>query len=206
VQNGSAASELCCRCASLHHGLGLWPAAYKDVARSFVQPSRSSPRTSSSRPPQVCRRARSRQGQGLAVCANAPILDRFCARRTNSRCGSGRRNGLPGRTKKLRDENMDRTLGVPPLTKIAPYKGFGDRPITTVEPGSGPVSESRQGKNPRENRRKRVPRGLWRFVVSARCNAGRFGRQGSVPERLNIAECSTRMRRWRAASGENLLQ
>src|SRR5215468_2985722 len=39
VQNGSAASELCCRCASLHHGLGLWPAAYKDVARSLVHPA-----------------------------------------------------------------------------------------------------------------------------------------------------------------------
>src|SRR5262249_37760219 len=26
----------CCRCVSLHHGLGLWPAAYRDVARCFV--------------------------------------------------------------------------------------------------------------------------------------------------------------------------
>src|SRR5262245_37916197 len=26
----------CCRCVSLHHGLGLWPAAYKDVARVSV--------------------------------------------------------------------------------------------------------------------------------------------------------------------------
>src|SRR6516162_10539531 len=29
----------CCRCVSLHHGLGLWPAAYKDVTRSFVHQS-----------------------------------------------------------------------------------------------------------------------------------------------------------------------
>src|SRR5262245_66017926 len=40
-QNGPAASELRCRCVSLHHGLGLWPAAYKDVARTFVHHARA---------------------------------------------------------------------------------------------------------------------------------------------------------------------
>src|SRR5215471_18639407 len=42
------------------------------------------------------------------------ILDHSCARRLLAPCGSGRRNGLPGRTKKLRDMNMDRTLAAPP--------------------------------------------------------------------------------------------
>jgi hypothetical protein len=41
TENGPAASELRCRCASLHHGLGLWPAAYKDVARTFVHHARA---------------------------------------------------------------------------------------------------------------------------------------------------------------------
>jgi hypothetical protein len=39
-------------------------------------------------------------------------------------------------------------------------KGFGYRPITTVGPDSRPVSESRQGRNPREMR-KRLRRKLY---------------------------------------------
>ena len=50
----------------------------------------------------------------------APSLDRSCARRPLSVCGSGRRNGCPGRTKKLKDEKMDRNPWGTPLTKSAP--------------------------------------------------------------------------------------
>src|SRR5205085_3197049 len=42
VKNGSAASELRCRCASLHHGSGRkTPTEYKHVARSARQPKRA---------------------------------------------------------------------------------------------------------------------------------------------------------------------
>ena len=53
----------------------------------------------------------------------AASLDRSCARRPHSVCGSGRRNGYQGRTKKLKDEKMDRTLGGHPLDKVRPIEG-----------------------------------------------------------------------------------
>jgi len=52
------------RCASLHHGPGLWPTAYKDVDQ-VRPPHAGSPRTSSSRHAQACRRARSLQGRAF---------------------------------------------------------------------------------------------------------------------------------------------
>src|SRR6516164_3081462 len=73
VKNGSAASELRCRCASLHHGLGLWdPPNTRMWRRMFVHKPRA-PLLSSSRPQQVCRRARSHQGRAFGG-ANAPSL------------------------------------------------------------------------------------------------------------------------------------
>jgi len=49
-----------------YHCIMVWvsaPTEYKDVARNLRAPHAGSPRTSSSRPQQVCRRARSHQGQ-----------------------------------------------------------------------------------------------------------------------------------------------
>src|SRR5262249_40202484 len=59
------------RCASLHHGPGLWPTAYKDVDE-VRPPHAGSPRTSSSRPQQVCRRARSRQDEPCGGATRHP--------------------------------------------------------------------------------------------------------------------------------------
>ena len=43
------------------------------------------------------------------------------ARADHSLCvGRDEETGCPGRTKKLKDQKMDRTLGEPPLTKSAP--------------------------------------------------------------------------------------
>jgi hypothetical protein len=39
-KNGSAVSELCCRCAWLHHGRVLAPTEYKVVARLIASESR----------------------------------------------------------------------------------------------------------------------------------------------------------------------
>jgi len=84
----------------LHHGLVLWPAAYKDVARCFVhQPAAPLERAI----PDTTKCAvvlEAVQGQAFGVALRA-ILDRFCARRRCRSRGSGRRNGLSSRTKKL---------------------------------------------------------------------------------------------------------
>jgi hypothetical protein len=79
----------CCRCVSLHHGWGLWPAAYKDVARCFVHLPAAPLEHRHPRHAQVCRRARSRTRTSPCGVALRTILDRFCARRP-SRLRSGR--------------------------------------------------------------------------------------------------------------------
>src|SRR5262245_47419351 len=102
----------CCRCVSLHHGLGLWPAAYKDVARVFVHlpaapldvvipitasvPSCSEPSRTS-----------------LRWALTRPSLT-ASARAGNADVQVGTKKRLPGRTKKPTDEKMDRTLAAPP--------------------------------------------------------------------------------------------
>ena len=88
AENGPAASELRCRCASLHHGLGLWPAAYKDVARTST---RELPSTSSSQPHQVCPSCSEPvKDKPLRVALTRPSFDCSCARRPLVPCGSGR--------------------------------------------------------------------------------------------------------------------
>jgi len=74
AENGPAASELRCRCASLHHGLGLWPAAYKDVARTFVHHARAPLDFVIPTTPSVPVVLGAGKGQALAGGADAPIL------------------------------------------------------------------------------------------------------------------------------------
>ena len=86
-------------------------------------PTRNPPRTSSSRPPQVCRRARSHQGQGpygrRYTRHPCPLL-RAPASRSS---GSGRRNGLPRSNKET--EERKKWIGPlgHPLDKIRPIQG-----------------------------------------------------------------------------------
>ena len=71
----------------------------------------------------ACRRARDRQGQ-VASRWPAATLDRHCARRPiklRSGRGDGRQVGRTRRWKRLKIS----------LTVIAPYKGFGCRPVET---------------------------------------------------------------------------
>src|SRR5262245_49694642 len=98
---------------------GSSPTEYKDVARMFVHRTRGCPRTSSTKPQQGCRRARTRQGPSPCGWRYAPILDRFCARRLYAIVDRDEETACPGRTKKLRDAKMDRTLRHP-LDKIRP--------------------------------------------------------------------------------------
>src|SRR5262249_45878075 len=102
-----------CRCASLHHGLGLWPAAYKDVARMFVHHMRA-PLGRRRHPDQSkCAAVLGAFKDEPSVGASAPILDRYCARRPPRSVWVGTKKRAIGRTKKLRDKKMDRTPGAP---------------------------------------------------------------------------------------------
>jgi len=78
-------------------------------------------------------------------------------------------------------------------------KGFGYRRMTTVEPGSRPVSESLQGKNPREisksARRERY--GDFSFLVGVAL--GSFGEANSV---LCVCKGGGRVARIRGAERE----
>jgi hypothetical protein len=94
-QNGSAASELA---ADAYHCIMVWafgPAEYKDVAQILCAPPPAAPLdfvipTITSVP-----RARSRQGQGLSVAANAGQPLTAPARAGNSRCvGRGEETGF----------------------------------------------------------------------------------------------------------------
>jgi len=114
------------------------PAAYKDVARvSCTCPQL--PSTSSSRSQQVCRRARSPQGQAFRWPPDGrPSLDRSCARRRQNLAVGARESLRRGRTreirigqqrklcrgraKQLRDEKNGKAPSCTPLTKKAPYK------------------------------------------------------------------------------------
>jgi hypothetical protein len=87
------------RCASLHHGPGLWPTAYKDVDE-VRPPHAGSPRMSSSRPTASVPSCSEPSRTSLAVALRA-ILDRSCARR---RCGcAGRDEETPARSNKETD-------------------------------------------------------------------------------------------------------
>src|SRR5262245_11636064 len=74
-------SQPCRLLPSLHHGLGLWPAAYKDVARMFVHHMRA-PLGRRRHPDQSkCAAVLGAFKDEPSVGASAPILDRSCARR-----------------------------------------------------------------------------------------------------------------------------
>ena len=80
-----------------HHCIMVWVLTHRiqGCGTNVRAHTRAPPRTSSSRPKQVCRRARTRQGRSPCGCgATRLILDRFCARRLYAIVGSGRRNGL----------------------------------------------------------------------------------------------------------------
>jgi hypothetical protein len=99
---------------------GPWPTEYKDVARCFVhQPAAPL----GSRHPDTLKCAvvlEALKDEPLSGVALRAILDRFCARRLSLDLWVGMKKRLSSRTKKLRDEKMDRTLAATPLTKNAP--------------------------------------------------------------------------------------
>jgi hypothetical protein len=98
TQNGSAASELA-PMRILHHGLGLWPAAYKHVARSFVhRPAAPLGLVIPDTPCIMQSCSKPSKDKPIRVALRA-ILDCFCARRRSPDGGSGRRNGFAGSNK-----------------------------------------------------------------------------------------------------------
>jgi hypothetical protein len=102
-----------CRCASLHHGLGLSPTEYKDVARTFVHHTRAPLGLRHPDPTKCAGVLGAVQGQAFGGREDAASLDCPCARRRVD-VWVGTKKRLPGRTKKLTDKKMDRTLGAPP--------------------------------------------------------------------------------------------
>src|SRR5271169_6612088 len=89
------------------------PAGYKVAARFACARKRAPPLIvipTAPSVPSVLEAVKVWLGKGGAcckVCATAN-LDSSCARRPGTKCGSGRRNGIPGRTKKpIREEETD---------------------------------------------------------------------------------------------------
>jgi len=98
----------------LHHGLGLWPARIQACGTKLRAPTRSSPRTCHPRHAQVCRRARSRPRTSPSGGATRTSLTASARADSHLIVGRGEETGCPGRTRKLRDKKLDRTLGAPP--------------------------------------------------------------------------------------------
>src|SRR4029077_17021954 len=127
-KNGSAASELRCRCAWLHHGSG--PRTYRIQGCGAIDP-----RPKAGSPPIVIPTAPSvpscsklsRYGLARAKhierLGRRPTLTAPRARRPWPCCGSGRRNGLSDRTKKLTKEDMRCTAAL--LDTRSPIQGIG---------------------------------------------------------------------------------
>ena len=137
-QNGSAASELA---ADAYPCIMVWVFGPPHT-RMWHESSCTCPQlpsTSSSRSQQVCRRARSPQGQAFRWPPDRrPSLDRSCARRRQNLAVGARESLRRGRTreirigqqrklcrgraKQLRDEKNGKAPSCTPLTKKAPYK------------------------------------------------------------------------------------
>src|SRR5215813_2307550 len=143
-QNGSAASELA---ADAYPCIMVWVFGPPHT-RMWHESSCTCPQlpsTSSSRSQQVCRRARSPQGQACRWPPDGrPSLDRSCARRRQNLAVGARESLRRGRTreirigqqrklcrgraKQLRDEKNGKARSCTPLTKKAPYKHRGSPP------------------------------------------------------------------------------
>src|SRR6516165_5669741 len=136
---GSVASELRCRCAWLHHGSG--PRTYRIQGCGAIdpRPKAGSPLIVIPTAPSVpsCSKL-SRYGLARAKhierLVRRPTLTAPCARRPWPCCGSGRRNGLSDRTKKLTKEDMRCTAEL--LDKRSPIQG----PCADSEEKHEPVS------------------------------------------------------------------
>src|SRR5262245_56079500 len=135
-QNGSAASELA---ADAYPCIMVWVLGPPHT-RMWHESSCTCPQlpsTPSSRSQQVCRRARSPQGQACRWPPDGrPSLDRSCARRRQNLAVGARESLRRGRTreirigqqrklcraKQLRDEKNGKAPSCTPLTKKAQYK------------------------------------------------------------------------------------
>ena len=125
TENGSAASELRCRCAWLHHGSGPRIHRIQGCGAIDPRPQAGSPlivitRTAPSGP--SCRSCQGKAWQGrsmLRVGATAN-LDSSCARRRERSADRDEETGRSDRTKKLTKKNAAPCQIS--LTKKVPYK------------------------------------------------------------------------------------
>jgi hypothetical protein len=122
-KNGSAASELRCRCAWLHHGSGPWTHRIQGCGAIDPRPKAGSPLIVIPTAPSVpscsklsrCGLARAEHAERLV---RRPTLT-APARADVSNARVGRRNGLSDRTKKLTKERRCTAL----LDKKSPIQG-----------------------------------------------------------------------------------
>jgi hypothetical protein len=76
-KNGSAASELCCRCASLHHGSGQQETLRIQACGAIRAPSKQAPLRSSSRPQRAFCRPRCFEWVALRLGPRRPLYPRL---------------------------------------------------------------------------------------------------------------------------------
>jgi len=89
------------------------PTAYKDVARMFVHPHAGLPSDVRYPDQSNCAVVLGTVKDEPSVGADAPILDRSCARQPTRKLGRGEETGLPCRTKKLGIRKWIGPLGHP---------------------------------------------------------------------------------------------
>src|ERR1700757_707956 len=130
---GSAASELRCRCAWLHHGSGPWTHRIQGCGAIDPRDRKRAPLRSSSQPYRVCRRARSCQGMAWQGPEYVERLVRRPTLTAPARAGfailrgRGEETGFPGRTKKpMKKEKKKRSFSNP--LDVNQYKAQAEKP------------------------------------------------------------------------------
>jgi hypothetical protein len=116
-ENGSAAEELRRRCAWMHHGQVVMDLPDTRLRREFLVPDSELPSDRSAQPQRACRRARGLSRRGPETMERETSAERRPALIVPARAGlqhrgSGRRNGIPSRTKKRGDEESKNIVNV----------------------------------------------------------------------------------------------
>src|SRR5262249_9899670 len=132
-----------------HHCIMVWVFTHRiqGCSTNVRAPHAGSPRTSSSQPQQVCRRARTRQGRSPCGWRYAPSLTASARAGHLIPCGSGRGNGL---SRSNKETDVDKYRYAPqgtPLTKPAQYKVSEEN--QTRKSGTSEVAATAESDPPR---------------------------------------------------------
>jgi hypothetical protein len=130
-ENGPAASELRRRCVWLHHGSGLLNPPNTSMWAQSLPPQARSPRVRHPDRTKCTGVLGAVKNEGPWGGAHAPFLTAPARAGSITRKVGMKKRAAPGRTKKLRDNKMDRTL---PLDKNCPIQAcsFSDLASATA--------------------------------------------------------------------------